>query len=140
MYIRGFKSDYVIVSLRTQLAHAVFANDVRRGNAKMFGDELMQFRLWQRSRASLVAAGFQNARSCGETIANVVGGKVIQQMNKRKGCSKNRDGTVRAHGFAQAEKRLLDVQSPGIGRVNFPAEDRVARTQIVADGFKHVNE
>ena len=39
--------DGTIISLRTQLAHAVFANDVGIGNAKVFGDQAVQFLLRQ---------------------------------------------------------------------------------------------
>ncbi len=73
-----------VIRLRTQLAHAVFADDVFGRNAEPFGDERVQFRLRHRTRTVFVTAGFHHARTGGQIETQIFLRQIIQQMDEGK--------------------------------------------------------
>ena len=106
----------------------------------MFRDELVQFRFGQTARTPFVAARFQNTRTGCEPMANIVPGKVIEEMDEGKRRSKNRDGPMGADGVSQRKKRLVDVECPRFMFVEFPGKKRITRAEFAANRFEHVNQ
>ena len=136
-----------IIRLRTQFAHAEFADDVFSRNSKPFCNERVQFRLWQRAGTVFVAAGFHDARTGGKLDPQVSLHQIIQQMHKGESGAQNQlrivDCGLRI--IAQRRKGGIGIQSPGAIRRQLAEKFCVTRgdaclTYFPPDGFKHVDE
>src|SRR5205814_2212522 len=67
-------------------------------------------------------------------------GEMIEQMNEVERRAEQHERTIRAHGFANDEKSRVQVQHPRAARIRSPCEQRIARAEFTARGFKHVDE
>ena len=113
---------------------------MRGWHAQVFGDECVQLSLGHDSRTAFVAAGFHDARTSGDFVTDIIGRKMIQQMNKRKRRAEQSDGPIGAHGFAQSEKCLIHIQRPCAIRTDSSGENRIPRAEGFLYRVKHVNE
>jgi hypothetical protein len=65
---------------------------------------------------------------------------MIEQMHEGKRRPQYRHRPIGAHGFAQAEQNLIDIEAPRAIGLHAPAEKGIARTEFTPRRFEHVHK
>ena len=78
----ALRYTHSVIRLRTQLAHAIFTDNVFADNAKAFCNESVQLLLGHHTRTVLVTARLHHPRTGGKFQPQVQLRQMVQQVNE----------------------------------------------------------
>jgi hypothetical protein len=100
----------------------------------------VQFRLCDRSRATLVATGFKDSRSSrkGKNLTRLL--QKITEVNKRKRCSADHHGGLVRCQPLRRGKNYFEVNRPAFIRIHHTAELCMRSVEVTSDRLEHMNQ